>query len=132
VYFLLAATGAALAYALQKLDSSSLNWQLWFGLSSIACWLFSFFCGCKHITAIQSAILFNTDLLQLQQGRHPMQPQSPQETQMAWESTRRALDQKNNSAQLLFKLQFWLLAAGVLLFAAWRVLVLFGEAHGVS
>jgi hypothetical protein len=130
VYFLLAATGAALAYALQKLDNSTLNWQVWFGLSSIVSWLLSFFCGCKHITAIQSAILLNTDLLQLQQGNHPMQPQSAQEMQIAWEVTNRALDKKNNRAQMLFRIQFWLLAGGVLLFSMWRVLVLFGQSQG--
>jgi hypothetical protein len=126
VYFLLAATGAALGYALQKLDNSTLNWQVWFGLIAIAAWLVSFFCGCRHITTIQSAINSNYQLIQLQQGNHPMQPQSHEEMQIAWQVTTKALDSKNSKAQLFFRLQFWLLAIGVLLFATWRVLVLLG------
>lgn len=114
VYFLLAATGAALGYALQKLDGATLNWPVWFGLASIAAWLVSFLCGCKHITSIQSAILSNYQLIQLQSGSHPMQPQSQEEMQIAWSVTTNALESKNKKAQLLFRLQFWMLATGVL------------------
>lgn len=130
VYFLLAATGAALGYALQKLDSSTLNMQVWFGLAAIACWLISFLCGCRHITTIQSTILSNYQLLQLQQGSHPMQPRSQEERQIAWSVTANAIESKNNRAQLFFRLQFWLLAIGVMLFATWRVLVLVGASPG--
>ena len=129
VYFLLAATGAAFGYALQKLDSSVFNCQVWFGLAAIACWLVSLFCGCKHITTIQLAILSNSHLLQLQQGNHPMQPNSQQGLEIAWKITSEALESKNNRAQLFFRLQFWLLAIGVLLFSTWRVVVLIGTAH---
>ena len=129
VYFLLAATGAALGYALQKLDSSVFDRAVWLGLGAIASWLMSFFCGCKHVTAIQSAIQSNFQLVQLQQGNHPMQPRSPQEMEIAWRITNKALVSKNNTAQLFFQFQFWLLAVGVLLFATWRVVVLVGTAH---
>jgi hypothetical protein len=130
VYFLLAATGAALGYALEKLDGSTFDCKVWFGLSAIAVWLVSFFCGCKHITKIQSAILSNYLLVQLQQGSHPMQPQSPEGIQSALKITGEALESKNKSARLYFLLQFWLLAIGVLLFSAWRVLILWGASNG--
>jgi hypothetical protein len=129
VYFLLAATGAALGYALQKLDSSPLNLQTWFGLGAIASWLVSFFCGCKHITTIQSAILSNYILVQLQEGSHPRQPQSQQEMEVAWSVTNKSLESKNKKAELLNRFQFWLLALGVLLFSIWRVVLLFGVPH---
>jgi hypothetical protein len=130
VYFLLAATGAALGYALQKLDGATYDSQVWFGLVAIACWLVSFFCGCKHVTTIQSVIMSNFQMLQLQHGSHPMQPQSQAEMKIAWEVTTSALESKNNTAQLFFRLQFWLLAVGVLLFATWRVLLLLNTARG--
>lgn len=129
VYFLLAATGAALGYALQKLDNSAFNCQAWFGLSAIGCLLISFFCGCKHITAIQAAIFSNSQLIQIQQGSHPMQPVSQKEVEIARRVTSQALESKNNKAQTFFQLQFWLWAVGVLLFAMWRVLVLVGTAQ---
>ncbi|NIK08711.1 hypothetical protein FHY11_002221 [Xanthomonas arboricola] len=129
VYFLLAATGAALGYALQKIDSSTYNCQVWFGLFAIGFWLLSFFFGCMHVTAIQSAVLSNSHLLQLQQGNHPMQPRTQQEMEIARRITSDALESKNNKAQLLFRLQFWLLATGVLLFTTWSILVLVGTAQ---
>ena len=130
VYFLLAATGAALGYGLQKLDGSVLSWHVWLGLAAISAWLLSFFCGCKHKTAIQSAISSNYQLLQLQNGNHPAQPQSEEEMRIAWAVTTNALESKNNKAQLLFNLQFWLLSAGILLFAIWRITVLFNAPQG--
>jgi hypothetical protein len=129
VYFLLAATGAALGYALQKLDTSTFNCQVLFGLAAITCWLVSLFYGCKHITTIQSAILSNSHLLQLQQGNHPMQPDSREGFEIAWKITSNSLESKNNRAQLFFRLQFWSLAIGVLLFATWRVVILVGAAQ---
>lgn len=128
VYFLLAATGAALGYALQKLDSSAFDQPVWFGLAAIFCWIVSLFCGCKHITQIQSAILSNSHLLQLQLGSHPMQPDSQQGFEIAWKITSEALETKNNRAQLFANLQFWLLAIGILLFATWRIVILVGTA----
>ncbi|KIQ22931.1 hypothetical protein RT95_12530 [Xanthomonas campestris] len=124
VYFLLAATGAALGYALQKIDGSTYSCQVWFGLSAIGCWILSFFFGCMHVTAIQSVILSNSHLLQLQQGNHPMQPRTQQEMEFAWRITNDALESKNNRAQLLLRLHFWLLATRVFFFTTWRVLVL--------
>ena len=130
VYFLLAATGAALGYALQKLDASTYSGSAWLGLAAIGLWLGSFFCGCKHITTIQSAIMSNYQLMQLNSGVHPLQPRSQEEMQIAWEVTSGALENKNNQAQLFFRAQFWLLAFGVLLFAAWRILMFVGASQG--
>lgn len=128
VYFLLAATGAALGYALQKLDGSDVDWTIWFGLGAIACWLLSFWLGCKHIANVQSAIWINFDLLQLSEGTHPNQPSSVEELVIAQTAAARALTNKNNAAQSFFNWQFRLLAFGVFLFTTWRVLVLFGVA----
>jgi hypothetical protein len=130
VYFLLAATGAALGYGLQKLDSSTYNSEVWLGLGAIALWLASFFCGCKHVTTIQSVIMSNFHLVQLQAGTHPAQPRSEVELRIAWEVTNRSIETKNNRAQLFFQLQFWLLSFGALLFAAWRVVALVAGAKG--
>jgi hypothetical protein len=128
VYFLLAATGAALGYALQKLDSATLDWTIWLGLGSIACWLLSFLLGCKHITSIQSAINTNFQLLQIANGSHPTQPSSQEELAIAWAAGNQALTTQNSRAKYFFDWQFRLLALGVLLFTAWRILILFGVA----
>lgn len=130
VYFLLAATGAALGYALQKLDGSEVDWAIWFGLGAIALWLVSFWLGCKHISNIQSAIWANFQLLQLSDGSHPNQPASLDELAIARSAAAQALTYRNNAAQMFFNWQFRLLALGVLSFTTWRVLVLFGVPAG--
>jgi hypothetical protein len=122
VYFLLAATGASLAYGLQKLDGVALTWWASPGLLALGLWLLSLFSGCKHVTSVQSVMYSNYLLLQLQQGAHPAQPRTPQETQIAIGITRKAIETKNNTARTFFRLQFWLLFFGVLIFTAWRVL----------
>lgn len=61
-------------------------------------------------------------LLQLQQGTHPAQPRGQQENQIALEVTRQAIETANNTARTFFRLQFWLLSFGVLIFTVWRVL----------
>lgn len=128
VYFLLAATGAALGYALQKLDDATLDWTVWLGLGAIACWLLSFLLGCKHVTTIQSAIDTNFQLLQLTNGSHPAQPSSKEELAIAWAAGKQALTSQNDRAKSFFDWQFRLLALGAFLFTGWRVLALFGVA----
>ena len=122
VYFLLAATGASLAYGLQKLDGVALTWWVSPGLLALSLWLLSLFFGCKHVTSFQSAMYSNYLLLQLQQGTHPAQPRGPQENQIALEVTQKAIEIANNTARTFFRLQFWSLSFGVLIFTAWRVL----------
>ncbi|WP_368561933.1 hypothetical protein [Pseudoxanthomonas sp. UTMC 1351] len=128
VYFLLAATGAALGYALQKLDGSTPDWVVWLGLGAISSWLLSFLLGCKHVMSIQSAIETNFQLLQFTDGSHPQQPSSPEELAIAWAAGNEALTSQNKRAKAFFDWQFRLLSLGVLLFTAWRVLILFGAA----
>lgn len=128
VYFLLAATGAALGYALNKLDASAASGPVWLGLAAIVSWLASFLFGCLHIGKVQATIFSNYQLLQLKHGSHPMQPRSAEELEIAKRVTREAVEAKNQTAQTYFQFQSWLLAIGVVLFAAWRVALLFGIA----
>jgi hypothetical protein len=55
-YFLLAAAGAAIAFALQKTEHLSLSW--WISPIAIAllCWISSFFFGCKNIVWHQAIL----------------------------------------------------------------------------
>jgi hypothetical protein len=116
VYFLLAATGAALGYALQKLDSATYNPLVWFGLVSIASWLLSFLFGCKHLIAIKVAIFCNYELLKLDRSVH---------SHKLFEVTYAAIQSSNEKANSFFNWQFRLLAFGVVTFTAWRVALLF-------
>jgi len=121
VYFLLAAAGAAMGYALQKLDGLPLSWQAAPGLLAVGCWLISFFCGCKRITWTQSTMYANFALLQMQYGLHPEQP-PPHLAHAAMSGVRKAIENNSNSASRYYRSQFWFLALGVAAFIAWRVL----------
>lgn len=115
VYFILAATGAALGYALQKLDASTFTPSIWLGLAAIAAWLLSFLVGCKHITARQTVLFCNYQMLRLQKKSGPPE---------VFEAAVDAFNVSDERATRLHKWQFWLLALGVVLFIAWRVVVL--------
>ncbi len=122
VYFLLGATGAALGYALQKLDGLAMTWWVAPGIFATLCWLASFYAGCKRITWAHRAIQANYDYLQLQRGVHSYQPATSAETQHAIERRQNdALGNIKNSSFYL-KLQFWLLATGLIAFVGWRLL----------
>ncbi|MCR6663809.1 MAG: hypothetical protein NVV60_11875 [Luteimonas sp.] len=120
-YFLLAAAGAAMGYALQKLDGLALSWDVSLGLIAVAFWLASFLCGCKRISWVHSSIYANYALLQLQHGLHPEQPPHPQALQAAMAGTQSAIKRNAGTARIYYRLQFWLLALGVVAFIAWRI-----------
>ncbi|MBW8310657.1 MAG: hypothetical protein K0M64_01360 [Rhizobium sp.] len=120
VYFLLAAAGASIGFAIQKLEGMPLTWDQSSALLAIALWLGSLFCGCKRITWTQSAMYANFALLQLQYGLHPEQPPH-QHLPAAVSGVRSAIAKHSNRANIYYKLQFWLLGAGVLAFVTWSV-----------
>ena len=129
VYFLLAAAGAALGYGLQKLDGLPISWWVAPGLLALASWLASFFCGCKRVTWVHSAIYANYALLQLKNGLHPEQPAHPLAAQAAMDGTRSAVERNTNNARIYQRLQFWFLAAGVALYVAWRIIEMARVTH---
>ena len=116
VYFLLAATGAALGYALQKLDGATYSPSVWLGLVSIASWLLSFLFGCKHLLAFKAAIFCNYEMLKLDRAKDPQQ---------FFEAAITAIESNNGKASSFFNWQFRLLGLGVVTFTAWRVVLLF-------
>ncbi len=123
VYFLLAASGAALGYGLQKLDGTPLSWGNALGVVAVVCWLLSFLWGCKRITAMQNAVYANYAMLQLKHGVHPEQP-PPQLISVAAEAVRSAVEGHNAKANKYFHLQFRLLGIGTASFVLWRLLVM--------
>ncbi|MFC3552484.1 hypothetical protein ACFOLC_15880 [Lysobacter cavernae] len=122
VYFLLAATGAALGYALQKLDGLPITFWVAPGLFAVFCWLASFYAGCMRITWTHRAMHANFDSLQLQRGIHLRQPDSASETQRVIELRKGHTLENLGRSSFYIKLQFWLLTAGLLAFVVWRIL----------
>lgn len=121
-YFLLAAAGAAIGFAVQKTEGLLLSgWQIPVGLA-IICWGVSFYFGCKNIVWVQTAIYANSSLLQLKSGSHPQQPPHPQLVDAAISGVMNALESNVNKAQFFGIWQFRMLITGAVFFIGWRVL----------
>lgn len=98
IYFLLAAAGAAIGFAVQKTDGLVLTWWLLpVGIATV-CWGFSFYFGCKTIIWVQTSISANYNLLMLKQGNHSEQPTQPEELAAAVVGVKSALKENIGKA----------------------------------
>lgn len=124
-YFVLAATGAAMGFAIQKTEGLPLS--LWLIPTAIAvlCWALSFYLGCRNVDRSQAAVMANYALLQLIQGTHPEQPQHPTETEAAKSGVRKAMRTNIEQASTAYRWHFRMLLAGALCFLLWRVLEMY-------
>ena len=121
-YFLLAVAASAVAFAVQKTTAMKMSWSMLpLGLAAIS-WGLSFYCGCKNLLWVQTAIFANYSLLQLKSGIHPDQPPHPQLLQAAEEGVRAAIETNIKGAEFNGKWQFRLLIIGSILFLTWHVL----------
>jgi len=121
-YFLLAAAGAAIGFAVQKTEGLPLSWWLVPVALATTAWAGSFYCGCKNLIWVGAAISANYSLLQLRQGSHPNQPPHPQLVEAAQSGTTKALYINIDNAQFYALWQFRLVIVGSAFFIAWRVL----------
>jgi hypothetical protein len=120
-YFLLAAAGAAIGFAVQKTEGVSLTWWLLACGVAVVCWGLSFYCGCKGIGLVKSAMHANYGLLQLRRGIHPSQPSHPQELQIAMSSVGATLDRLISEGAGYYNWQFRFLVTGAIFFLVWHV-----------
>lgn len=121
VYFLLAAAGAAIGFALTQTTSATLHWpQLPLGFA-VVCWGMSFYCGCNHVNYAAATVYTNKELLRVKSGRHPDTYGDPQIIQIAADATREAIEKHSNAAGRAFRWQFRLLVLGAALFVVWHV-----------
>lgn len=124
-YFLLAVTASAIAFAVQKTGDATLTWKLApLGLAILA-WGGSFYCGCKNLIWVQTALMANYNLLQLRAGVHPQQPDHPDLSAAALRGTSNALNSNVDQAQSYALSQFRLAIAGAVLFLIWHVVEIY-------
>ena len=82
-YFLLAAAGAAIGFALTQTQDESLACSQWPLELAVFLWGSSFFCGCRHLTYVNSTLYANVVLLKIESGQHPEVGNHPQYMQTA-------------------------------------------------
>ena len=115
-YFLLAAAGAAIGFAIQKTEGLVLSWWLLPVAVATLCWVVSFYFGCKNLIWVQTTIYSNYNLLQLRRGVHPEQPPHPQLVQAAISGVEEALKINVSKTQLYATWQFGSLILGAIFF----------------
>lgn len=120
-YFLLAAAGAAVAFAVTKTEGLTLSWWLVPVGLAILSWGCSFYCGCTNVLFVQGAVAANTTLLKLRMGSHPMQPTTTAQMNIALEVTQKGMATNIDKAAAHGQWQFRFLVAGAVLFIGWRV-----------
>lgn len=120
-YFLLAASGTAIGFAVQKTEGLTLSWWLLPVAASTLFWAASFYCGCKNIDWVHCSIGANYNLLQLKQGIHPSQPQHSYHLEVAVNGVRAALESNVSKSGFYGRWQFRFLISGAVFFIGWRI-----------
>jgi hypothetical protein len=120
VYFLLAAAGAAIAFALSQTQGAKLSLsQIPLGLA-VALWGVSFFFGCRRIGYVASTLFANAALLQVEAGQHREIGMHPQAIMAASDGIRTAIESNSTRANALLRLQFASLVLGAISYVAWH------------
>jgi len=122
-YFLLAAVGACLGFALTQTQGSGLSWEeVPLGLAVVS-WGLSVWCGCKHIERGSLTLYANYALVQVQEGRHPeISGYDPSLQSYAVDGIRSAAERHSVLASRFARFQFRFFVFGVLCYLVWHVL----------
>lgn len=120
-YFLIAAAGAAIAFAVTRTETAVWATSMWLWVASIALWGLSFFCGLRHMAYVASTTYGNMDLLKVEGGRHPAVGNHPQMMMAASQGIRCALEINSDRSALFAQLQFGCLITGGAAYLAWHI-----------
>lgn len=130
VYFLLAAAGGAIAFAVTQTREEALNWHhLLLGCAALA-WGLSFYCGCRNLAYVSASLYANAELLRVEAGDHPETGRNPQRVAAASQGIRKALLTNSGRANRYGHWQFRLIITGGVLYLAWHVWHMYLRATG--
>jgi hypothetical protein len=121
IYFLLAAAGAAIAFAVNQTQGATLAWSQLPLAFAVAFWALSFFCGCRHLGYIESTLFANDALLRVIAGRDPQVGMHPQLINVASEGIQKAIEIKSKWAGRFARWQFRCLVLGAMSYLVWHV-----------
>lgn len=124
-YFLLAATGTAIGFGLQKLDGLAPSIASFVCVAAVGLWVLSFYLGLKRIETVMMVVRINAELAAFLtperetqiSGNHIAQTEQLASQQM---------EEFNIKNARLMRAQFYLLIAGAVFFMVWRVMQMFG------
>lgn len=128
-YFLLAAVGAAIAFALNQTQAATLGWSKVPLALAVASWGLSFIFGCRHAVRSEAVLFENFQLLKMQRNELPEFPVHPDFIN----AIRKDIDERSKLAGRLSILQYKLLIVGAFFYIIWHVLEMYLRAilsHG--
>lgn len=120
-YFLLAAVGACVGFALAQTKDAMLGaYQIPLGLALFS-WGLSFWCGCAHLRAVQATLYANMGLIRMQSGTDPLVGRD--RASMAYGETviREIADSHSSRSARASSWQFRFFIIGVSAYIFWHV-----------
>jgi hypothetical protein len=121
IYFILAATIAAIGFAIMQTQALKLQFSLIPLGISVLSWGLSFYFGCRNREYYNSTLYSNYDLLRVQNGIHPEIGNHPQKIQAASEGIKRAINSNSDKANKLGHLQMKAFFIGVFFYLIWHI-----------
>lgn len=120
-YFLLAAAGAAIAFAVNQTQTVTLSASLIpLGIAVLA-WGLSFYFGCRHVSETGGMLSVNFDLVNVQEGKHRLTGKHPELIQIASEKLREILEEQVDQSGWFSRWQFRTLIIGAVFFLGWHL-----------
>ncbi|WP_131728554.1 hypothetical protein [Achromobacter xylosoxidans] len=121
-YFLLAAVGACIGFALTQTKDASLQINQIPLAIALVSWGLSFYCGCVQADRDGAALYANLGLIRLQKGRDPIAGRNPELMQYGSDTIREIIEQHGEKSASASRWQFRFLAVGVVFYIGWHVL----------
>lgn len=121
VYFLLAAAGASIAFAVTQTKDATLEWRHALLGAAVLCWGVSFWSGHRYLDAVAKFLNMNADYLRVREGVHPEFPAHPQLV----EALRETLGKSGAKTGQYYIWQYRLLLAGAVFYVAWHTYEMF-------
>jgi hypothetical protein len=117
-YFVLAAAGAGIAFALNQTKGQALEASHALVGAAVLSWALSFWSGCHYLRLTQSFLNMNGEVLRIEEGRHAQYPRHPDVVSAA----HGALDKLNTKLGRWSYFQLVTLYCGALFYIAWHAL----------
>jgi hypothetical protein len=120
-YFLLAAAGAAIGFAVTQTKDLSLGYSQLPLAVAVVLWGFSFYFGCRHITHVECVLYSNAALLKAKAGNDPRAGTNPQFISLAVEGISSTIEENVKDAAWYGRWQFHCLIFGSVFYLGWHV-----------
>lgn len=124
IYFLMAAAGACIGFALTQAKDLKLEWQHAWLATALACWSLSFLFGFWAIRCALAVTWLNGELLQVRSGKHPLIRGLAEAKNEAANLVLDVIESKNSTLLRVEMLQVSLLILGVVAYVVWQVLLM--------